>query len=124
MRILIADDNEFVRRGISGLLAQEEDWEVCGEARDSADAIQKAGDLRPDLILLDVSMPGTNGLETARAIKEQLPQTKILIISHHDPKQIQPRSLQVGAVGCVDKARLGIDLLPAIRDIYVQNIRG
>ena len=124
MRILIADDNEFVRRGISGLLAQEEDWEVCGEARDSADAIQKAGDLRPDLILLDVSMPGTNGLETARAIKEQLPQTKILIISHHDPKQIQPCSLQVGAVGCVDKARLGIDLLPAIRDIYVQNIRG
>lgn len=118
MRILIADDNEFVRRGISGLLADQEGWQVCGEARDAADAIQKTIDLRPDLILLDVSMPGKNGLETARAIKEQLPHTKILIISHHDPKQMLPRSLEVGANGCIDKARLGIDLLPAIRDLH------
>jgi len=118
MRILIADDNELVRRGISGLLADQEGWQVCGEARDAADAIQKASDLRPDLILLDVSMPGKNGLETARAIKEQLPHTKILIISYHDPKQMLPWSLEVGADGCIDKARLGIDLLPAIRNLH------
>src|ERR1700730_9436242 len=117
MRILIADDNEFVRRGIFGLLAQQEGCEVCGEARDSADAIQKASEVHPDLILLDVSMPGKNGLETARVLKETLQQVKILIITQHDPKQMLPRSLEVGANGCIDKARLGIDLVPAIRDL-------
>jgi two-component system, NarL family, response regulator NreC len=117
MRILIADDNEFVRRGILGLLAEQVGYEVCGEAADSADAIQKARELHPDLILLDVSMPGTNGLETARILKQKLPQTKILIISQHDPKQMLPRSLEAGADGSVDKARLGSDLLPAIREL-------
>jgi two-component system response regulator NreC len=115
MRILIADDNESVRRGIRGLLAEQTSCEVCGEAPDSATAIQKAGELRPDLVLLDVSMPGTNGLETARILKKNLPQTQILIISQHDPKQILPRCLDAGADGSVDKARLGSDLLPAIR---------
>lgn len=117
MRILIADDNEFVRRGISGLLAHQEGCEICGEARDSADAIRKASEVRPDLILLDVSMPGKNGLETARVLKEILPQVKILIITQHDPQQMLPRSLEAGANGCVDKARLGIDLVTAIRDL-------
>jgi two-component system, NarL family, response regulator NreC len=117
VRILIADDNEFVRRGIVGLLAEQVGYEVCAEAVDSAGAIRKAGELHPDLILLDVSMPGTNGLETARILKEKLPQTKILIISQHDPKQMLPLSLEAGADGSVDKARLGRDLLPAIRQL-------
>jgi two-component system response regulator NreC len=120
MRILIADDNEFVRRGIAGLLAEEVDVEVCGEAANSTEAIQKAMELQPDLILLDVSMPGTNGLETSRILKQKLPQTKILIISQHDPVQMLPRSLEACADGSVDKARLGIDLLPAIRDLWPQ----
>jgi two-component system, NarL family, response regulator NreC len=117
MRILIADDNQFVRRGISGLLAQQSDCEVCGEAADSTDAIRKTSELRPDLVLLDVSMPGTNGLETARILKQKLPQTKILIISQHDPKQMLQSSLEAGADGSVDKARLATDLLPAIRQL-------
>ncbi len=117
MRILIADDNEFIRRGILGLLTRHGGYEVCGEATDSADTIQKASTLHPDLILLDVSMPGTNGLETARIVKEQLPQTKILIISQHDPQQMLLRSLEAGADGSVDKARLSTDLLPAIREL-------
>jgi len=117
MRILIADDNEFIRRGILGLLTRHGGHEVCGEATDSTDTIQKASTLHPDLILLDVSMPGTNGLETARIVKEQLPQTKILIISQHDPQQMLLRSLEAGADGSVDKARLSTDLLPAIREL-------
>ena len=124
MRILIADDNEFVRRGILSLLAEQIGHEVCGEAADSADVIQKASELHPDLILLDVSMPGTNGLETARILKQKLPQIKILIISQHDPKLMLPRSLEAGADGSVDKARLGSDLLPAIRELENTSSRG
>lgn len=114
LRILIADDNQFIRRGIVRILAQQEGWVVCGEASDSAEAIQKASDLHPDLVLLDVSMPGTSGLETARLLKQKYPQLKILIISQHDPDQVLPRALEAGANGCVDKARLVTDLLPAI----------
>src|SRR5579872_3646220 len=100
MRILIADDNDFVRRGISKLLAQQEGYEICGEARDSADALEKASELRPDLILLDVSMPGTNGLDTMRVLKQRLPQTRILIVTQHDSRQMLPHALELGASGC------------------------
>ena len=117
MRILIADDNQFIRRGILALLAHEEGIQVCGEASDSAEAIQKATELQPDIVLLDISMPGGNGLETARLLKQKFPETKILIVSQHDAKQLLPRSLEVGASGCVDKARLAIDLLPKIRGL-------
>jgi two-component system, NarL family, response regulator NreC len=119
MRILIADDNQFVRRGIAQLLAQQEGWEVCAEASNSAETIAKTSELHPDLVLLDVSMPGANGLETARVLKQKSPQTKILIVTQHDPKCMLPHSLEMGANGCVDKARLAIDLLPAI--IALQN---
>jgi DNA-binding NarL/FixJ family response regulator len=103
MRFLIADDNQFVRRGIAQLLAQQEGWEVCGEASNSVEAIAKINELHPDLVLLDVSMPGANGLETARVLKQKSPQTKIPIVSQHDPKNMHPRSLEMGASGCVDK---------------------
>jgi DNA-binding NarL/FixJ family response regulator len=92
MRILIADDNKLVRRGIVGLLSAENGLEVCGEASDSNETLQKAGMLKPDVILLDVSMPGTNGLNTAHLLRQQLPALKILIISQHDPHQLLPRS--------------------------------
>src|ERR1700740_699947 len=102
MRILIADDNEFVKRGIFALLAQEGDWEVCGEASDSADAIQQARNLLPDLVLLDVSMPGENGLETARVLKHQFPEIKVLMMSQHDPRQMHASAIAAGADGSVD----------------------
>lgn len=118
MRILIADDNQLVRRGIAGLLANEKDCEVCGEAADASEAIQKASDLRPDIVLLDVSMPGTNGLDVARLLRQQSRTVKILMISQHDPQQLLPRSLEAGANGCVDKAQLAADLLPSIRNLF------
>jgi two-component system, NarL family, response regulator NreC len=120
MQILVADDNELVRRGISSLLAKHADYEVCGQAADSGDTIRKASELRPNLILLDVSMPGTSGLEIVRVLKNDLPQTKILIISQHDPEQMRLRSREAGADGSVDKARLGCDLLPAIRELEIK----
>jgi two-component system, NarL family, response regulator NreC len=121
MRILIADDNQLVRRGIAGLLAHQDGIEVCGEASDATDVVRKAVELRPDLILLDVSMPGKSGLEAARLLKSKLPEVKILIITQHDPNQILSRSLELGAAGCIDKGRLPIDLLPAVRGLKTQS---
>lgn len=118
MRVLITDDNEQVRRGIAGLLSGEKDLEVCGEASDSNETIRKAGELKPDVVLLDVSMPGTNGLNTAQILRQQLPALKILIISQHDSSQLLPRSLEAGADGCIDKARVAIDLLPTLRSLF------
>ena len=92
MRILIADDSSLVRRGIAKLLSGDADLEICGEAADSNETLQKVDELRPDLILLDVSMPGMNGLDTAQLLRQNLPALKILIISQHDPHQLLPRS--------------------------------
>lgn len=117
MRILIVDDNKLVRDGVARVLSSDSSCQVCGEAADSAEALQKADALRPDLILLDISMPGTNGLETARLLRQQTPEIKILMMSQHDPGQMLSRSVEAGAIGCVDKARIVADLLPSIREI-------
>ncbi|MDP9159304.1 MAG: response regulator, partial [Acidobacteriota bacterium] len=79
MRILIADDSDVVRRAVCELLSSERDLEVCGEAKDGSEALQKARELMPDLILLDISMPGMNGLETARLLQNEVCQAKILV---------------------------------------------
>lgn len=74
MRVLIADDNPLARRRIARLLSGDKDLQVCGEASDSNETLQKTGELEPDLVLLDVSMPGMNGLDTARLLRESEPQ--------------------------------------------------
>src|SRR5579864_5988909 len=117
MRILIADDNDWVRRGVGGILSSVPHWEVCGEAKDGAETIQKAADLLPDLILLDVSMPGLSGLEVARLLRAKVPAAKILIMSQHDPGVLLPRAIDAGAQGCVDKSRLSTELCPTIASL-------
>ncbi|MGA9511493.1 MAG: response regulator transcription factor [Candidatus Sulfotelmatobacter sp.] len=117
MRILVVDDNALVRRGVIDILASRKNWEVCAEAHDGKEAIQKARDLRPDLILLDISMPGMNGLEVARAVRQELADAKILLMSQHDPVSLLPSAIQAGANGCVDKSRLATDLLSSIEGI-------
>lgn len=114
MRILIADDNERVRRGVIAILSAEPGWEICGEAADGEQAIAMAQSLLPDVVLVDVSMPGLNGLEVARRIREELPQCRILMMSQHDPVQLLPRAIESGANACVDKSSLYQDLAPAI----------
>jgi DNA-binding NarL/FixJ family response regulator len=118
MRILIADDNERVRRGIAAVLAAVKNWEVCGEAEDGTQAIQKAAELRPDLVVLDVSMPGMDGLETARRLRRANAEIKILVLSQYDPAQLLPQALEVGANACVDKSRIGADLVRTIKSIF------
>jgi two-component system response regulator NreC len=117
LRILVVDDNQMVRLGVIGLISSEPNWEVCGEAQDGSEALVKARKLKPDLILLDVSMPGINGLEVARLIRQEGPRVKILVMSQNDPVQLLPGVIRAGGDGCVDKSRLGTDLLPSIRSI-------
>lgn len=117
MRILIADDNEMVRRGVRGLLISATPWEVCGEANDGSETLRKARELLPDLILLDISMPGLNGLETARLLRQEVPKAKILVMSQHDLTLLLPHALEAGAHACVDKNNLNTDLLATIEDV-------
>ena len=114
MRILIVDDNEMVRRGVTLLLSSRAPWQVCGDAGDGKEALRKAKELRPDLILLDISMPGTNGLEVARTLRREMPGIKIVVMSHHDPIHLLPQALEAGADACVDKDSLSTNLLPTI----------
>ena len=98
-------------------MSSHETWQVCGEARDGAEALRKAKELEPDLILLDVSLPDMNGLEVARRLRKEVPKVKILIISQHDPVQLLASALEAGAQGCVDKSRLAPDLLKTIESV-------
>jgi DNA-binding NarL/FixJ family response regulator len=117
MRILIADDNQRLRSAVGKLLSQEPGWSVCGEAVDAPQTVEKACELRPDVILLDISMPGASGFDAARSIRRALPQTKILIMSQNDAARFLPVALEAGADGCLDKARIFGDLINAIRNL-------
>ncbi len=117
LRILIADDSELIRKSMIAILRSHPTWEICGEASDGADAIQKSVNLRPDVVLLDISMPGKNGLEAARVIRQEVPDAKILIVSLNDAAFTLPSALAAGADGCIGKDRLTGDLVPAIEDL-------
>ena len=114
---MIADDHDMVRRGVIAILRSHIDWEICGEAIDGADAVEKAKDLRPDLVLLDISMPGVHGLKAASQIRQQLPGVKILMMSHEEAALVLPMALAAGVNGCVAKDRLSRDLVTAIKTI-------
>ena len=116
MRILIADDNQMIRSGVADILSSE-GWDVCGEASDGAEAIEKARELRPDVVLLDVSMPGIDGLETARRLRGENPGVKIVMMSQHESARLLPRAIEVGANACVDKGRVAMDIGDAIRGV-------
>ena len=114
LRILIVDDHEVIRRGLRSLLSSRPEWEICGEAADGQAAIEKAGNLQPDLVLLDVTMPILTGTEAARVIRSRNLGTKIIIISQNDPDVTHKMATEVGAAGFVTKSDLSRDLLSTI----------
>ena len=114
LRILIADDHELMRRGVRSLLEAEAGWKVVGEAADGQELVEKTEKLRPDVVVLDISMPRLNGLEAAHRIKKILPEVKILILSMHDSEQLARSVLDAGARGYIAKSDTARDLVIAI----------
>ena len=103
-RILVADDHEVVRHGLRVLLERHPQWSVCGEAASGDEAVAKSVELRPDLAILDIGMPGGNGFEAARKIVEANPSTKVLILSLYESEQLMREVLQSGARGYLLKS--------------------
>jgi signal transduction histidine kinase len=120
VRILIADDHAAVRRSVRSLIASRSDLELCAEAVDGLDAVDKAKEFRPDVVILDISMPRLGGLETVPLIRRELPTAEILILSQHDPTHALSLALGVGAKGFVAKLNMAKELLPAIDRLQVR----
>jgi DNA-binding NarL/FixJ family response regulator len=116
-RVLIADDHVLVREGLRALLRGNDDIEVVGEASDGHEALQKAIELTPDVILLDVAMPGLGGLEVTPELRKAVPATKILVLTQYDNKEYVFRFLRMGAAGYALKKGAGNDLISAIRAV-------
>ena len=114
LRILVVDDHEVVRHAVISLLAKRTDWHVCGEAPDGLEALSRAKELQPDLILMDVSMPRMDGLQATQAIRQVLPDTKIILVSQNDPSLIRRQAVQAGADDYVAKDRVARELIPTI----------
>ena len=115
---LIVDDDAGFRQRVKQLLASEPDIEIIGEAADGREAILRAGELEPDLILMDVRMPGMNGVDATRQLKAEMPQLKVIMLTIFDLQEYREAAKASGASGYVIKKSLIQDLVPAIRDAF------
>jgi DNA-binding NarL/FixJ family response regulator len=118
VRILVADDHEIVRQGLRALLEAQAGWQIVGEAVDGREAVEKAKRLRPDIVVLDVSMPNLNGLEATRQIRKALPSTEVLILTMHDSEPLVREVLEAGARGYVLKSDAGRELMTALQTVH------
>lgn len=117
VRLLIADDHELVREGLRKVLAARREWEVCAEAVNGREAVDKARQFKPDLAILDFSMPELNGLEAARQIRRELPRTEVLILTMHESDSLVRDVLAAGARGFILKSDAGRVLVQAIETL-------
>jgi DNA-binding NarL/FixJ family response regulator len=114
LKILVADDHELVRRGSIAILAGQDDFEICAEAATGTEALEQVRKTRPDIVILDIGMPSLNGLEVARQVMKDFPETKILILTVHESEQVIREVLNAGARGFVLKSDAARDLLVAV----------
>jgi len=117
LRILIADDHELVRRGARALLNARNGWSVVGEAANGREAVEKAIKLRPDVAVVDISMPELDGVEVVRQIREAVPDAKVLVLTMHESGQMVRHALEAGARGYLLKSDLSDCLTKAVRAI-------
>jgi len=116
-RVLVADDHTMIRQGLISILRAQDEFEVVGEAKDGNEAVEKALGSRPDVVVLDLSMPRLNGLEAARRIRKALPRTRILVLTMHDDEEYVLRTVRAGASGYVVKDGAASELVAAIRAV-------
>jgi two-component system response regulator NreC len=114
VRILIADDHGIVRAGLRALLSGMPDLEIVGEASDGDETLRLAGELHPDIVLLDVSMPGIGGIEVTRHLKQHLPETHVLILTVHEDRTLLREAIRAGASGYILKRAAEAEMVAAI----------
>jgi len=117
IRIVLADDHTLFRQGIRTLISAEPDMEVVGEAANGGDAVDEAGDARPDVLLMDIGMPGLSSFEATRQIKKNRPETKVVFLTMYDDGDYLREGMEVGASGYVLKDSPSAQLTAAVRDI-------
>ncbi len=117
-RVLIVDDHAILRDGIRALLALHDDLEVVGEAADGNEAIAKAKELTPDVVLMDIAMPLMDGFEATRRIRKESPNTKVLVLTQYDNREYISSCVKAGASGCIPKKAVASELFSAIRAVH------
>ena len=117
IKIMLVDDHAIMREGVQALLSIHDDLEIVGAASEGKEAIEKALELGPDVIIMDIAMPSMDGLEATRRIMKRNPKTKVVVLTQHDNKQYILSAIKAGASGYVPKKALGTDLVTAIRAV-------
>src|SRR6195256_1374372 len=117
LRILLVDDHAVVRRGVRSLLESQEGWEVCGEASTGRDAVDQSRRLRPDVVVMDLSLPELNGLDATRHILNDAPETEVLVLTMHQSEELARDVLQAGARGYVLKSDADENLIAAVENL-------
>ena len=113
-RVLIVDDHAFIRRGVQTILHPFPEWELCGEADNGNDAIRMAEELKPEIIIMDLSMPGLNGIEATRAIRKTQPAVKIVLLTLHESAELVRSAFRAGARGYLLKTDAEQELVKAL----------
>jgi DNA-binding NarL/FixJ family response regulator len=114
-KVLVVDDHSFIRRGVRSILEPFPEWELCGEAENGQDAIQKASELQPAVVVMDVSMPVMDGIAATEAIKRTHPHTQVVLLTLHNSQEVLRKGFQAGARGFVLKSDADGELLRALR---------
>ena len=118
IKVLLVDDHAIMRDGIRALISLHDDIEIVGEASEGNKAIEKTRELAPDVIVMDIAMPGMDGLEATRRIKKQNPKVKVLVLTQYDNKEYILSAIKAGSAGYVPKRALGSELVSAIRAVH------
>jgi DNA-binding NarL/FixJ family response regulator len=113
-KVLIVDDHAFIRRGVQGILKENPQWQLCGEADNGNDAVRMTTELKPEAIVMDVSMPGMNGVAATREIRKTNPDVKILLLTLHESAELMRSAFQAGVNGYLLKTDAEQELLRAL----------